>query len=46
MRDIWPSREDIQKITNAVIKPEMFKEIYAKISLGTDRWNSLEAPVG
>lgn len=24
----------------------MFKEVYGKISLGTDRWNSLEAPEG
>ena len=24
----------------------MFKEIYNKIALGTDRWNNLEAPTG
>lgn len=24
----------------------MFKEIYDRISKGTDRWNSLEAPQG
>jgi len=28
------------------VKPEMFKETYGKISNGTDRWNSLEAPKG
>lgn len=46
LRDIWPSRDEVQKVTQSVIKPEMFKEIYNKISGGTDRWNSLQAPQG
>lgn len=32
LKDIWPSREEVQKVTNSVIKPEMFKEVYSKIS--------------
>lgn len=28
LKDIWPSRDDVQKVTQSVIKPEMFKEIY------------------
>jgi len=36
LRDIWPSREDTQKVTIEVIKPEMFKEVYSKIEKGTD----------
>ena len=31
LRDIWPSREDVQTVTVSVIKPEMFKEVYSKI---------------
>lgn len=46
LKDIWPSRDEVQKVTNSVIKPEMFKEIYDKIAKGTDRWNNLNAPVG
>ncbi len=46
LRDIWPSRDEVQKVTNSVIKPEMFKEIYTKIAQGTDRWNNLNAPAG
>jgi len=42
LRDIWPTREETQKLVNEHIKPQMFKEIYDKISKGTDRWNSLE----
>ncbi|CAI2384045.1 unnamed protein product [Moneuplotes crassus] len=46
LRDIWPSRSEVSEITNSVVKPEMFSEIYGKISKGTDRWNGLEAPAG
>ncbi len=46
LKDLWPSRDQIKEITQKVIKPEMFKEIYSKISTGTDRWNSLKAPEG
>ena len=46
LRDIWPTREEVQKVTGGVIKPSMFKEVYESISKGNDRWNSLEAPAG
>ena len=46
LRDIWPSRDEVQKVTAAVIKPEMYNEIYDKIALGTDRWNSLSVSEG
>jgi aconitate hydratase len=41
LREIWPSREEVQKVTNAVIQPQMFRDIYEAIAKGTDRWNSL-----
>lgn len=46
LRDIWPSRSQVTEISSTCVKPEMFKEIYDKISKGTDRWNTLEAPSG
>ena len=46
LRDIWPSRDEVQRVTQSVIKPEMFKEIYQKIAQGTERWNNLQAPTG
>ena len=42
MSEIWPTREELQKLIDSIIKPEMFKEVYDRISRGTDRWNSLE----
>lgn len=45
LRDIWPSREEVAKL-EALIKPEIFKETYSKVSEGTSRWNSLEVKQG
>lgn len=42
LSEIWPSRQELQKLIDTIIKPEMFKEVYDKISKGTERWNSLE----
>lgn len=33
-------------MTATCVKPEMFKDVYDRISNGTERWNSLEAPTG
>lgn len=41
LRDIWPSRDEIQSFTNQFIKSSMFKENYEKIAQGTERWNAL-----
>lgn len=46
LRDIWPSRAEVKAVVEQVIKPEMFKEVYAAISKGTDRWNNLEVEEG
>jgi len=44
LSDIWPTREEIDKVVNENIKPQMFNEVYEKISKGTDNWNSLTVP--
>merc|ERR1719239_843038 len=46
LRDVWPAPEEIKKLETECVKPEMFKEVYAKIAKGTDRWNALQAPEG
>jgi aconitate hydratase len=46
LRDIWPSRSDMQKATAENVKAELFRDTYNKIAQGTDRWNSLVAPEG
>jgi aconitate hydratase len=44
LREIWPAREELQKLIDTIITPEMYTEVYDKISKGTDRWNALEVP--
>lgn len=42
LSEIWPSREELNKLLETLIKPEMYKEVYNKISKGTENWNSLQ----
>ncbi|XP_064644944.1 cytoplasmic aconitate hydratase-like isoform X2 [Lineus longissimus] len=44
LRDIWPTREEIQEVERKFVIPSMFKEVYSKIQFGNERWNALEAP--
>ncbi|XP_054589799.1 cytoplasmic aconitate hydratase [Nothobranchius furzeri] len=44
LRDIWPTREEIQAVERAFVIPSMFKEVYEKIEKVNERWNSLVAP--
>jgi aconitate hydratase len=46
LREIWPSREELESVIHEVIRPEMFLEVYTSIAKGTDKWNSLHAPEG
>lgn len=39
LRDIWPSRQDVQGYLSKYVTSEMFTEVYEKISKGTDRWH-------
>jgi aconitate hydratase len=38
LKDIWPSRDQVQEVSGAVIKPEMFKKVYGSILKGSERW--------
>ncbi|CAK8685116.1 cytoplasmic aconitate hydratase-like [Clavelina lepadiformis] len=44
LRDIWPSRSDIQEVEKKYVLPNMFSEVYSKIQQGNEEWNSLNAP--
>lgn len=46
LRDIWPTRDDIQKIEKKYVIPAMFKEVYGKIEKGSENWQALDAPLG
>ncbi|XP_033124179.1 cytoplasmic aconitate hydratase-like isoform X1 [Anneissia japonica] len=44
LRDIWPSREEVQEVERQYVIPAMFKEVYANITNGNESWRSLDAP--
>jgi len=46
LRDIWPSRDEIQAVERKHVIPAMFQEVYSRIQHGNERWNKLAAPEG
>lgn len=46
LRDIWPTRAEIQAVEQKYVIPSMFQEVYAKIEMGSPSWQILNAPSG
>ncbi|CAB0030104.1 unnamed protein product [Trichogramma brassicae] len=46
LRDIWPSRSEIQAVEQQYVIPAMFREVYSKIETGNKNWSQLPAPEG
>jgi aconitate hydratase len=46
LRDIWPSREDIDAVIGESVRGEMYEDVYADVFGGDERWRSLETPEG
>lgn len=46
LRDIWPTRKEIHAIEQKHVIPAMFREVYSKIELGSETWQTLESPSG
>lgn len=44
LRDIWPTRDEIQAVERKYVIPRMFKEVYEKIEKVNESWNNLKAP--
>ncbi|XP_064414396.1 cytoplasmic aconitate hydratase [Latimeria chalumnae] len=43
LRDIWPTRNEIQAVERQYVIPAMFKEVYEKIEKVNECWNCLHA---
>lgn len=43
LQDIWPSKDEIKQIINKVMGPEIYQNIYSKVSQGTKLWNSIDS---
>ncbi|EHB15965.1 Cytoplasmic aconitate hydratase [Heterocephalus glaber] len=44
LKDIWPTRDEIQAVEQRFVIPGMFKEVYQKIETVNESWNALAAP--
>ncbi|MBA2602883.1 MAG: aconitate hydratase AcnA [Acidobacteria bacterium] len=46
LKDVWPSEREIQEAMLSSVKSEMFRERYAHVFDGDERWRSLPIPTG
>jgi aconitate hydratase len=46
LADIWPTEEEIKDAIRTAVTPEMFREEYATVFTGDERWRNLPVPEG
>jgi aconitate hydratase len=46
LRDIWPSRDEIDRVIGESVQGSMFSSTYADVFTGDERWRDLETPEG
>ncbi|HEX5240600.1 MAG TPA: aconitate hydratase [Candidatus Limnocylindrales bacterium] len=46
LADLWPAAEEIRSVIRASVDPELFRETYATVFEGDDRWRALPIPDG
>jgi aconitate hydratase len=46
LADLWPSAEEVRSVIEAAVDPALFRETYATVFEGDDRWRSLPIPAG
>jgi aconitate hydratase len=46
LRDLWPSREEVNEVMEAAIESDMFRKSYGEVFEGDENWNALEVPSG
>jgi aconitate hydratase len=46
LADIWPDGEEIERIIEGTVTPEMYEEQYSRVLEGAKLWNDLSIPEG
>jgi aconitate hydratase len=46
LKDIWPTEREIQETMLSAVKSDMFRQQYARVFDGDERWRSLPIPTG
>jgi aconitate hydratase len=44
LRDVWPSRDEVARIIDATVAPEVFREVYGAVYRGDEEWVALPVP--
>jgi aconitate hydratase len=46
LRDLWPSREEIDAVIGESVRGKMYEDVYADVFTGDERWRALDTPEG
>jgi aconitate hydratase len=46
LKDIWPSRDEVQSVVDACVLPEMFASQYDNVWQKNEKWNAIEVTGG
>jgi aconitate hydratase len=46
LKDIWPTRAEIEEVKARAIQSEMYRKSYANVYEGDARWKSMDVPTG
>ena len=46
LKDIWPSRKEIDSLVSSGLKPEMFKRKYSDLNEANPEWNAIQSSKG
>ncbi|MFE5322593.1 aconitate hydratase AcnA [Paenibacillus sp. NPDC056579] len=46
LKDIWPTKDEIQEAINTAMGPEIYREKYANVFRANERWNAIDVPEG
>lgn len=46
LKDLWPTREEIDHVLQTVLKPELFKERYSEVYQSSREWDDIKTSTG
>jgi aconitate hydratase len=46
LRDLWPSRQEVNEAIERAIESDMFRKSYGEVFEGDENWNALKVPEG
>ncbi len=46
LRDVWPTQDEIDRLVDEAVLPELFKERYSTIDSANEQWKEVKAPGG